>query len=39
MGCKWSEASNQITSITVISFSGTGNFNTGSMITVWGYDY
>lgn len=36
--CKWDNTSAQITKIQMLSASGTGNFNTGSMLTVWGYD-
>ena len=36
--CKWSNTTQQITSITILANAGTGNFNTGSEITVWGYN-
>ena len=36
--CKWDNTSAQINKITFISFTGTGDFNTGSVVTVWGYD-
>lgn len=36
--CKWSNTSSQITSITILSNAGTGNFNTNSEVTVWGYN-
>jgi hypothetical protein len=38
ISCKWDNTSAQITSITVIAFTGTGNYNTSSQLTVWGYD-
>jgi hypothetical protein len=36
--CKWSNTSAQITTITAYSHSGTGSYNTGSVLTVWGYN-
>lgn len=36
--CKWDNISNQVTSITIIGFTGVGSFNTGSQLTVWGYN-
>jgi hypothetical protein len=34
--CRWSD--NDFTSVTLIRESGTGQYNTGTIITVWGYD-
>ena len=36
--CVWNDIKNQITTITLMRSSGSGNYNTGTEITVWGYD-
>lgn len=36
--CKWDNTGAQITTITLMIVSGTGTYDTGTMITVWGYD-
>jgi hypothetical protein len=35
---KWSNTSAQITTVDIIRQAGTGSLNTGSTVTVWGYD-
>lgn len=37
-GCKWSNTSAQITTITLLASSGTATYSTGTIITVWGHD-
>lgn len=37
-GCKWSNTSAQITTITLMISSGTATYSTGTEITVWGHD-
>lgn len=36
--CKWDNTANQITSIQLMIVSGSGTYDTGTEITVWGYD-
>lgn len=36
--CKWANTSSQITSMGIIVFSGTGDFISNSILTIWGYD-
>lgn len=36
--CKWDNTTNQITTISLVKKSGTGNFNTGTELTIWGFD-
>jgi hypothetical protein len=38
MSCKWDNSSNAITTITLMRVSGTGQYASGTEITVWGYD-
>lgn len=38
VSCKWDNTTAQITSVTLIAFSGTGLYNTGSQLTIWGYN-
>jgi len=38
MAGKWGDTSNQITTISIIRSAGTTQLNTGSTMTVWGYD-
>lgn len=36
--CKWSNTTDQISSITLFKATGTNNFTSGTQITVWGYN-